>query len=586
MGAATQEWANCSMLSSVRILRLFTVLALMLAAGAPTHAQRSAGKSTKIDVLQFPTVPAGQVSRIAFQLHADGAYFTLEDLRRYGGNMDLLKSSGERLSSMKFFTVGQEAEVVDVGPTMVVDVAIGPDREDAVVIASEPVKSGSEVLTYWADVSCHLPMRVRIGSPEGEVWDAFEVDAPMTIRYGNEKISTMESRPGGFTYSKGSLSFDSEQAVRDRLRTDEGQRFFRRKAVLTQLSRVINELETRIFFIEDKVEVTVFSAKGKHDYSELDAARDVAIESYDGGYFDGLSSPIDTWREWAGKVDFTDKKAKVTRSVALGMRLNLAQAHLFRNEFDACAESLSEARSLVLPGGEEAVMIEDLQSRLMKRRRALQANGSFELAVDIVQEKAPDIKNVIGKRSENKDVQLILPGDRFDEIGEDIARWERAFVDGSPEAAAAEAGEVSMEQRLGGRLQQTIGGMMLQLNPLMDADLVGGEFPAEILAIPNLVYLDISRMQFGALPDEIDRLATLQTLVAARNGLSSIPESIGNITGLKKLLLDDNSLTALPGSLSRCTELKTVALKGNPISPDAIEQLSNLLGEDVKIRYD
>ena len=47
-------------------------------------------------------------------------------------------------------------------------------------------------------------MRVRIASPEGEVWDAFEIDEPLNIRYGNEKISTIESRPGGFTYSKSS----------------------------------------------------------------------------------------------------------------------------------------------------------------------------------------------------------------------------------------------------------------------------------------------------------------------------------------------------------------------------------------------
>ena len=37
-------------------------------------------------------------------------------------------------------------------------------------------------------------MRVRIASPEGEVWDAFEIDEPLNIRYGNEKISTIESR--------------------------------------------------------------------------------------------------------------------------------------------------------------------------------------------------------------------------------------------------------------------------------------------------------------------------------------------------------------------------------------------------------
>ena len=79
-------------------------------------------------------------------------FFNLEDLRRYGGNMDLLKSSGERLSGMKYFTVGQEAEVVDVGPTVQVDVAIGPERQGAPKMSSEAVKGSEETLTHWANV--------------------------------------------------------------------------------------------------------------------------------------------------------------------------------------------------------------------------------------------------------------------------------------------------------------------------------------------------------------------------------------------------------------------------------------------------
>ena len=112
-----------------------------------------------------------------------------------------------------------------------------------------------------------------------------------------------------------------------RLETEEGSRFFRRKAVLLQLSNVINELETRLFFLKGKVELSLYSGRGKHDYSELDAARDVAVGSFESGYLEGLSSPIETWQNWAEKVDFTDKKAKVTRGLALGMHLNLAQAH-------------------------------------------------------------------------------------------------------------------------------------------------------------------------------------------------------------------------------------------------------------------
>ena len=568
------------------MIRFLTLATLCLLLVAPSSAQKSSRKTTKIEVVQFPTIPAEAAQRIAFNLHADPAFFTLEDLRRYGGNMDLLKSSGERLSGMKYFTVGGESEVVDVAPTVIVDVAIGPEDQGFPRFASEAVKSGSEELTHWANVPCTLPMRVRIADSDGEVWDAFEVDVPLTIRYGNEKISIIESSKGSFSYSKSSLRFDSEEAVRKGLEGKEGARFFRRKAVLRQLGNVIDELETRLFFLEGKVEVAMYSGKGKHDYPELDAARDVALEAWDNAYLDGLSSPIETWRKWADKVDFTDRKAQVTRAVALGLYLNLAQAHLFRNEFSDCALAISDARALVLPGGEEKAFLDGLQNRLMKRRRALAANGSFAWDPETETEKAPDIKNVVGKRSQNKDVEMVKPVDRFGEIGRQIEKWEAEAVAGSPEAAAGEASEVTMAQRLGGRLQQTIGGMMLQLSPIFDADLVGGPFPEEILEIPNLVYLDISGMEFGALPMDIDRLSGLHTLVAQRNALAALPESLGNLGSLKKLFVGKNDLTGLPASLSQCAELKTVDIKGNPLPVGVITEIKEMLGEDVKVKHD
>lgn len=551
---------------------------------SPLLGQKASKKSTKIDVVQFPTVPTDASFRVSLNLFAADEFFALEDLRRYGGNMDLLKSSGERLSGMKYFTVGQKAEVVDVGPSLMVSVAIGPENQGVMELKSEPVK-GTEALTHWANVPCRLPMRVSLSSPEGVMWDAFEVDEPLMIRYGNEKVSTIERRAGGVTYSKGTLNFDSEKALMDRLASEEGRRFFRRKAVLKQLSRVIDELETRVFFLEGKVEVLVYSGKGKHDYPELDAARDVALESWSTGYFDGLVSPIETWKKWSEKVDFTDKKAKVTRAVALGLKLNLAQAYLYRNEFNECAQAISEARALVLPGGEEAGFLDDLQSRLMKRRRSLKMNGDFELALDVKREKAPDFKNIIGKRSQNKDIQMVVPEDRFDELGKQIREWEGEAVSGSPEDMASEASEVSMSQRLGARLQQTIGGMMLQLSPLTDPDLVGDDFPMEILDVPNLVYLDISGMLFGELPEDLDRLVALQTLIVSRNGLSSLPAGLGNMTGLKKLFLNSNELSSLPASLSRCPQLKTVDIKNNPFSAESVEQIQQMLGEEVKVKF-
>ena len=47
----------------------------------------------------------------------------------------------------------------------------------------------------------------------------------------------------------------------------------RRKAVLMQLSKVIDEMEDRLFFIETKHDIEIFVGKGKHDYTPLETAQ-------------------------------------------------------------------------------------------------------------------------------------------------------------------------------------------------------------------------------------------------------------------------------------------------------------------------
>ena len=78
-----------------RHLLAFSTFLLMLCSATPSLAQRSASKSTKLDVTTIPTVPEGIVNKVAFFVHADPDFFTLEDLRRYGGNINIIKD-GER----------------------------------------------------------------------------------------------------------------------------------------------------------------------------------------------------------------------------------------------------------------------------------------------------------------------------------------------------------------------------------------------------------------------------------------------------------------------------------------------------------
>ena len=559
----------------------------MLLSITPSWGQRSGSKSTKIDITTLPTVPESIVDKVAFFVHADPNFFTLDDLRRYGGNIKIIKA-GERLENMKYFSLGREVSIVDDMPTCVVDVALGPETYPEPQVKSASQKN-TDAKTYFAVIDHNMPVRVTISDGNGNVLDGYEINTNNSIQYGNEKISTMESGPlGGFSYTAGRLSFSSPMEVRNQLRGYEGQRFVRRKAVLMQLSKVIDEMEERLFFIETKHDIEIFVGKGKHDYTPLETAQAEALEAFKTGNFDALSGPMDVWGAWAQEVDFTDKKAKVTKKVATGLHLNLAVSHLYRNEFAECAQAISAARGLAVGENANLAKCDELLNRLMKRRRWTVANPDFVMpSEDVVErEKAPDFKSAIGKRSQNRDVAMILPGDRYLEMGDVLARWQSEFVAGSAEASASEAAEMTMSQRLGARLTNTLGGVSLALNPLIDSDLVGQPMPAEVLAIPKLVNLDISGMKMGALPENIDELNMLQTLIVSGNELNELPASLANIPTLKRVVARNNNLTSIPEGMENLTELKTIDVKGNPFDDGAKVQTIRRFGEDVKIKVD
>ncbi len=563
------------------------VFALMLLSITPSWGQRSGSKSTKIDITTLPTVPESIVDKVAFFVHADPNFFTLDDLRRYGGNIKIIKA-GERLENMRYFSLGREVSIVDDMPTCVVDVALGPETYPEPQVKSASQKN-SDAKTYFAVIDHNMPVRVTISDGNGNVLDGYEINTNNSIQYGNEKISTMESGPlGGFSYTAGRLSFSSPMEVRNQLRSYEGQRFVRRKAVLMQLSKVIDEMEDRLFFIETKHDIEIFVGKGKHDYTPLETAQAEALEAFKTGNFDALSGPMDVWAAWAQEVDFTDKKAKVTKKVATGLHLNLAVSHLYRDEFAECAQAISAARGLAVGENANLAKCDELLNRLMKRRRWTVANPDFVMPSEdeVEREKAPDFKSAIGKRSQNRDVAMILPGDRYLEMGDVLARWQSEFVAGSAEASASEAAEMTMSQRLGARLTNTLGGVSLALNPLIDSDLVGQPMPAEVLAIPKLVNLDISGMKMGALPENIDELNMLQTLIVSGNELNELPASLANIPTLKRVVARNNNLTSIPEGMENLTELKTIDVKGNPFDDGAKVQTIRRFGEDVKIKVD
>ena len=67
-----------------RTLSVAFVVLLLLPASL---AQRNASKNTKIDVTTIPRVHESIVDNLVFFVHADPNFFTLDDLRHFGGKI-------------------------------------------------------------------------------------------------------------------------------------------------------------------------------------------------------------------------------------------------------------------------------------------------------------------------------------------------------------------------------------------------------------------------------------------------------------------------------------------------------------------
>ena len=107
-----------------------------------------------------------------------------------------------------------------------------------------------------------------------------------------------------------------------------------------------------------------------------------------------------------------------------------------RDEYVACAQAISVAELAV---GDNALgEVRQIDGPSMKRRRASVANPDFVMPSEdeVEREKAPDFKSAIGKRSQNRDVAMILAGDRYMEMGDVLAKWNAEFMAGSAEASA------------------------------------------------------------------------------------------------------------------------------------------------------
>ena len=122
---------------------------------------------------------------------------------------------------------------------------------------------------------------------------------------------------------------------------------------------------------------------------------------------------------------------------------------------------------------------------------------------------------------------------------------------------------------------------LTRLNHLSLAGCQLTSFPAVLMDLPELRYLDLSMNQLTNLHSDLfHRLSRLQFLDVSHNQLSSLPSRGLSISRyLKELKLNNNRIQTLPDDITQLHWLTTLALDNNPLNalPTNMVALSDIV---------
>jgi hypothetical protein len=341
------------------------------------------------------------------------------------------------------------------------------------------------------------------------------------------------------------------------------------------------------------LEVDVYAAKGKnYDYAALDEAFTKALSAYEGidkngpneADFKTLKECIAIWEKELESADLEDKKARITKDIAKGLRENCAMAYMFMYDFDQAIKHSREYK--VLWGNysnNRSTKFDELVKTMEMQKIAAGKNEALLSDMLALRTKAEEASSsaVMFNQLNSEDFARLKEDystymfDQYANVVE--ARKEE-------EAAAIANGDVNPYQKYVNLLPPSGPNIMMNMAPNSFNGLPElTELPLEICEL-DLKQLMIRSNLIASVPPEIGKMENLEKLDLTGNKLTTLPPEIGQLKKLKSLKLGKNPIESLPPEIANCESLKTLDLKETALSDQAKEQLETWLPK-CKIKY-
>ncbi len=548
------------------------LLSLAITSVTALSAQKTATTKVKMDHLHLPTLPVEGVKTIGLQVYTGPIPFNSDTLRYYLGNMDMMKSGGERLSSIKYKAL-TETNIVDGSGDITISMAFGtPTTGKKELLDAQCMIAKDGCKQYFYKVAYELPAVVQ-ASKGGTILETWELDAAMTLQFGNEQVETQSKKDGGSTTTVRVVSYTSQEAL-EKAYASAGASWLSRKAAVIQLGRMADSVYPRLFALQEEMKFDLTSGKGEAtDYTETQQAAEQAAAALASGAYTTLAGPIATWEKWLTRLDADDKKAAVNTKIAEGLHENIAIASAFAGDYAKARTNLDKT----LVYAQQGMVNENNVARLhafhgfindLEKSRASNGTASTASLSD-----APDIKQLLGRRKFNEDFDFLKAEDRYASMAN--------AGGGSQNTAQEPTLEDAFGALLGGNAgtyeSRSANGVLILTTTFFDSDLAGQPIPGSICELQHLTSLNARRMGLTAVPDCIGDLGGLEKLIIDGNAITALPETLGQLSKLTVLDVSDNQLSSLPESIYTLQNLKKLTVTGNKLSAEQMKTLAERL---------